>query len=108
MIQSSNLTFIKFELGDLGIPVASSQGVSSSNNFHVLHIKARGFRNSRGPVSTRAWQQQLQCSLKQSHGIGEFKWSLFRPSIATTTLMFTNSEPGIWEFKWPFLGPWQL
>jgi len=94
MIQSSNLTFIKFELGDLGIPVASSQGVSSSNNFHVLHIRARGFRNSRGPVSTRAWQQQLQCPLKQSQGIWEFKWSFFRPCIATTTLLYTNLEPG--------------
>ena len=68
MIQSSNLTFIKFELGDLGIPVASSQGVSSSNNFHVLHIRARVFMNSSGP--------------------------LFSPCIATITSLFTNLEPG--------------
>jgi hypothetical protein len=100
--------FTKSEPGDLGIQVAPCQAVASSNNSHVLDIIARGFRNSSGPSSARAWQQQLQCSLKQSHGIGEFKWSLFRPCIATTTLLFTNSEPGIWEFKWPLLGPWQL
>ena len=86
--------FTKSEPGDLGIPVAPSQAVASSNNFHVLDIRARGFRNSSCPFSARAWQQQLQCPLKQSQGIWEFKWLLFWLRIATATLLFTNLEPG--------------